>query len=69
MTEIYFANYFQSKNHKKRYKKEKLLCKAFGKCRTKGRALEIEAALSNCTGEMGMDNFDFLNSSCFISIL
>ena len=69
MTEIYFANYFQSKNHKKRYKKEKLMCKAFGKCRTKGRALGIEVALSNCTGEMGMDNFDSLNSSSFISVL
>ena len=68
MTETYFVNYFQSKNHKKRYKKEKLMCKAFGKCRTKGRALGIEVALCNCTGETGMDNFDSLNSSSFISI-
>ena len=35
MTEIYFVNYYQSKNHKQCYKIKKLLCKAIGKCQIK----------------------------------
>ena len=30
--QIYFVNYYQSKNHKQRYRIKKLLCKAIGKC-------------------------------------
>ena len=69
MTEIYFLNYYQSKNHKQHYKIKKLLWKAIGKCQTKTprRALGIGVALSNCTWEMGMDNFGCLKSY-FISI-
>ena len=49
----------------------KLLCEDIGKCqiKTPRRALRIEVALSNCTGEMGMDKFRCLNSSYFTSIL
>ena len=70
MTEIYFVNYYQSKNHKQCYKIKKLLCKAIGKCqiKTPERALGIKVALSNYTGEMGMNNFGYLNSTCVISI-
>ena len=32
MAEIYFPNHYQSKNHKQRYKKRKLLYKAVRKC-------------------------------------
>ena len=35
MTDIYFANYHQSKNLKQRYKIKKLLSKAIKKCRMK----------------------------------
>ena len=52
ITAIYFANYYQSKNHKQRYKIKKLLYKAIRKwrIRTQRRALRIELALFNCTG-------------------
>ena len=33
--QIYFVNYYQSKNHKQFYKIKKLLCKAIGKCQIK----------------------------------
>ena len=60
MTEIYFVIYYQSKNHK-RYKIKKLLYKITGKCQIKAprrtKNQEIEYALFNCTGEIGMDNF------------
>ena len=32
MAEMYFVNYYESKNHKQRYKIKKLLYKAIGKC-------------------------------------
>ena len=32
MTEMYFTNYYQSENHRQRYKIKKLLYKAIGKC-------------------------------------
>ena len=57
MTEIYFVNYYQSKNHK-RYKINKLLHKAMGKCRNK-----TPNKLFFCTRNMGMNNFGCLNSS------
>ena len=32
---VYFANYYQSKNHKQRYKIKKILFKAIGECQIK----------------------------------
>ena len=45
--------------------------KALRKCwiKTPRKALGIDVALSNCTREIGMDNFGCLNSSYFIFIL
>ena len=53
MTETCFVNYYQSKNHKQRYKIKRILCKTIGKCRIKTprKALGIKVTLSNCMGE------------------
>ena len=52
MTEIYFANYCRSKNHKQRDKIKKLLYKAIGKCRIKTpkRALGSRLRFLNVKG-------------------
>ena len=45
MTDTYFVNYQQWKNHKQRYKIEKLLYKAIGKCQIKTPRRDLESSL------------------------
>ena len=49
MTEIYFANYYESKNHRQRYKIKRLLYKSVGKCRieAQNRALGMSLYFSS----------------------
>ena len=54
-------NYYQSKNHKQRYKIKKSLHKAVAKCRIKTPRWAL-GSLFNCTGDMEMDNVGCLNT-------
>ena len=49
MTEIYFANYYESKSHRQRYKIKRLLYKSVGKCRieAQNRALGMSLYFSS----------------------
>ena len=50
MPEIYFANYYQSKNQKQCYKRNKLLYKAIGKCQIAAPRRALGSSLRfNCT--------------------
>lgn len=61
---IYFVSYCQSKNHRQRHKKETTkLSEMFIQNIKKSPGIDV--ALSNCTGEMGIDKFRYLNSSLY----
>ena len=45
MTEIYFVNYYQSKNHKQRYKTKKLLYKTIWQCPIKTARRDLRSSL------------------------
>ena len=62
MTRAHFVNYYQLKNHKKRYK-----IQSYRKMWNKNtkKSPRIEVALFNFTGEARMDNFGCLNSSLY----
>ena len=59
MTEIYSENYYQLKNHKWRYKIKKTTVQSY---QNMLKHPGIMFAFFNCTGEIGMDNFVYLNS-------
>ena len=62
-----FCELIPIKEPQQNYKIKKLMCKATGKCPIK--TLGFEFVPSNCTREIGIDNFGCLNRSYIISIL
>ena len=67
---MYFVNYYQSKNHKQRYKTKELLYKLSENVNSKHQEeLRHRSCAFNCTGEMGMDNSGCLNSSYALFLL
>ena len=62
--QIYFVNYYRSKNYKHRYKIKRLLYKAIRKCLIKTARRALESSLCfDCAGETRLDKFDCLNRS------